>query len=220
MKQELVRLISENQVIMLDTSIAMDDQFRNLVDEIEMPLMENRKKIIVKSAVWAELLRHLGSSDPVKQKRATTAVEIIGLYHNIFEIKDSGVNAENILRAFADAEFLADLMLHKNRYTQALLTNDKKLCRDVNKLNEQESCLGKQISVYNLNGCGDIVYCPYEPETEEIKENVSEKINYKETAKEHSNLIPIVGSSAVALTAGVIIGKYGKRILNLFKAVA
>ena len=51
MKQELVRLISENQVIMLDTSIAMDDQFRNLVDEIEMPLMENRKKIIVKSAV-------------------------------------------------------------------------------------------------------------------------------------------------------------------------
>ena len=28
MKQELVRLISENQVIMLDTSIAMDDQFK------------------------------------------------------------------------------------------------------------------------------------------------------------------------------------------------
>ena len=42
----------------------------------------------------------------------------------------------------------------------------------------------------------------------------------EETAKENSNLIPIVGSSAVALTAGVIIGKYGKRILNLFKDVA
>lgn len=48
MKQEMIKLISENQVIMLDTSVAMDDQFKIFVDAIEMPLMENRKKIIVK----------------------------------------------------------------------------------------------------------------------------------------------------------------------------
>ena len=74
---------------MLDTSVAMDDQFKNLVDSIEMPLMENRRKIIVKNAVWAELLRHLGSNDPIKQQRATTAVEIIGMHNNIFEINEA-----------------------------------------------------------------------------------------------------------------------------------
>lgn len=220
MKQEMIKLISENQVIMLDTSVAMDDQFKIFVDAIEMPLMENRKKIIVKSAVWSELLRHIGSSDPVKQRRATTAVDIIGLHHNIFEIGDSEVNAEKILRAFADAEFLADLMIHKSCYTQALLTNDKKLCRDANKLNEQESCLGKQISVYNLNAYGNIEYCPYESEVDNEENKNPESIVYKGVPKESCNLIPIVSSSAAALTVGVIIGKYGKQILKLIKDVA
>ena len=61
MTNTILKLISENQIIMLDTSVAMDGQFKNLVDSIEMPLMENRRKIIIKKAVWAELLRHLGS---------------------------------------------------------------------------------------------------------------------------------------------------------------
>ena len=216
MEQTLLKLISENQIIMLDTSVAMDKQFKNLVDAIEMPLMEKRRKIIVKNAVWAELLRHLASNVPVKQQRATLAVEIIGMHQNIFEINDFGVDSEKILRSFADAEFLADLMIHKNRYTQALLTNDKKLSRDANELNNQESCLGKQISVYNLNSTGNIVFCPYVPE----EERVIEKIIIKEIPKESSNVMPIVGSSAVALIAGVVIGKFGKQIFNMVKSVA
>ena len=64
MKQELIRLISENQVIMLDTSIAMDDQFRNLVDEIEMPLMENKKRLLLKVQCGQSCLDIL---DPVTQ---------------------------------------------------------------------------------------------------------------------------------------------------------
>lgn len=212
MEQIILKLISENQIIMLDTSVAMDEQFGNLVDAIEMPLLEHRRKIIVKKAVWAELLRHLASSDPVKKQRATTAVEIIGMRQNIFEIHDSGVDSEKILKAFADAEFLAELMIHKNRYTQALLTNDKKLGRDVNKLNSQESCMGKQISVYKLNCLGDIVFCPYEVE----EKMVQEKTIIKEIPVESTNVISIVGSSAVALIAGVVIGKYGKSMLNKF----
>lgn len=214
MKQTPLKLISENQIIMLDTSVAMDEQFRNLVDAMEMPLLENRRKIIVKKAVWAELLRHLASSDPIKKQRATTAVEIIGMRQNIFEIQDSGVDSEKILKAFADAEFLAELMVHKNRYTQALLTNDKKLSRDVNKLNAQESCLGKQISVYSLNCSGDIVFCPCEVE----EKNVQEKTIIKEMPMESTNIIPIVGSSTVALVTGVLIGKYGKQVLDKIKA--
>ena len=213
MEQTILKLIQENQIIMLDTSVAMDNQFNCFVEAIEIPLMENRRKITVKKAVWAELLRHLGSSEPVKQKRATVAVEIIGMHHNIFEIDDYGMDSEKILRAFADAEFFVDLMIHKNRYTQALLTNDKKLCRDVNKLNEQESCMGKKISVYSLNYSGDIVFEPYEEEAVPIQE----KVSVKNESKENSNIIPIVGSSSVALILGVVIGKYAKQMLNLIK---
>lgn len=216
MKETILKLISENQIIMLDTSVAMDGKFKNLVEVIEMPLLENRRKIIVKNAVWAELLRHLASSDLVKQQRATTAIETIGMHHNIFEIKDSGVNTERILRAFADAEFLADLMINKNRYTQALLTNDKKLSRDVNKLNVQESCLGKQISVYNLSQLGELVFCPHEVE----EEFVQEKMIVKEIPKENNSIMPIIGSSAVALIVGVTIGRYGKQMINMLKSVA
>lgn len=220
MTQIVLKLISENQIIMLDTSVAMDEQFKHLVDVIEMPLMENRKKIIIKKAVWAELLRHLGSTDSLKQQRATTAVEIIAMHQNIFEIDDSYLNAEKILKAFADAEFLADLMIHKRQYTQALLTNDKKLSRDVNNLNIQESCLGKQISVYNLNTSGNIVFCPYDSLIEETKEKESEKTVIQEFPKENNFILPIVGTSAAALVVGVVIGKYGKEMFRVLKSVA
>lgn len=220
MKQNISTLILENEVIMLDTSVAMDDNFEKLVAVLEMPLMESRKKIIVKNAVWAELLRHLDSRDVVKRQRATTAVQIIGMHYNIFDIDDSDVNSEKIIRAFADVEFLADLMLHKNRYSQALLTNDKKLSKDVVKLNEQESCFGKQISVYNLNDSGDIILYSYEA-TEERSEKVEyKKTLIKEERNDRSNIIPILGSSTAALVVGVIIGKYGKEIINGIKSVA
>ena len=110
MERTLLKLISENQIIMLDTSVAMDEQFRSFVETVEMPLLESRRKIIVKNSVWAELLRHLGSNDLVKRRRATVAVEIIGLRQNIFEIDDSGVSSEQILRAFADADFIRTVL--------------------------------------------------------------------------------------------------------------
>ena len=141
------KLINNNDVIMLDTSVAMSDQFEALVEEMEMLLLENKRKVIVINAVWAELLRHLGSSNEDKRKKATKAVGIIGLRQNIFGIDEDGTTSENILRAFADAEFIANIILAKAKYRQALLTNDMKLSRDVSKLNNQESCFGKEISL-------------------------------------------------------------------------
>ena len=215
MEQMITKLVLENQVILLDTSVAMDEKFEDLVNEMELLLMENRKKIVVKNAVWAELLRHLGSDDEIKQQRATKAVEIIGMHQNIFDINGWGLSSDKIFRSFADAEFLADLTRHKNRYTQALLTNDKKLSRDVNNLNSQESYLGKQISVYSLNN-GNIVLCPCEEK--EVSE--PEKIIIKEKVKENNSILPIVGSTLTALTAGVFIGKYSKNILKMLKIEA
>ncbi len=220
MTNTILKLISENQIIMLDTSVAMDVQFKNLVNSIEMPLLENKKKIIIKNAVWAELLRHLSSTDLIKQRRATAAVEIIAMHQNIFEIHDSDIDAEKILKSFADAEFLADLMIHKHQYTQALLTNDKKLSRDANKLNIQESCLGKPISVYNLNSSGVIVFCPHDTAAIEHKEDNPKKTVTKEIEKESNNILPLVGSTATALIVGVVIGKYGKQMLSILKSVA
>jgi hypothetical protein len=213
------KLIDNNDVIMLDTSVAMSDQFEALVEEMEMLLLENKRKVIVINAVWAELLRHLGSSNKDKRKKATKAVEIIGLRQNIFGIDEDGTTSENILRAFADAEFIANIILAKAKYRQALLTNDMKLSRDVSKLNNQESCFGKEISVYNLNSYGNLVL---NEERERVIQEEREVRVYEETNKEsNKNIwISVIGASAASLIAGVTIGRYGKQIMKMVKAIA
>lgn len=213
-------MISENEVILLDTSVAMDDNFENLVEKMEMTLLESKKKVIVKTVVWSELLRHLGSGDAVKLRRATKAVELIGLHRNLFEINDSPISEEQIVRAFADAEFLAELTLNKRKYRQALLTNDKKLSRDASRLNMQESCLGKQISIYNLDLSGNISLC--EVSNSEIEEKVdTQETKRNEQVSDNSGYDgwEVAGISIISLAAGVIAGKYGKEIVKFIRKV-
>lgn len=222
MREIINEMISENEVILLDTSVAMDENFANLVETMEMPLLESKKKIIVKTVVWSEILRHLGSQDSVKRRRATRAVELIGLHRNIFEISDSPISEEQILRAFADAEFLADLTLNKSKYKQALLTNDKKLSRDANRLNRQESCFGKQISIYNLDLLGNLALC------KEANDEIEENSGLQEEKQPDVVLVndgydgwEVAGVSILSLATGVIVSKYGKKIVkSIMKVIA
>lgn len=211
-------LLENNDVILLDTSVAMSDNFESFVEEVEMPLLESKKKIVVINAVWSELLRHLGSGNQTKSARATKAVEIIGLRNNIFEIEDDGTTAETILRAFADAEFIANIMRAKAKYRQALITNDMKLTRDVSNLNKQESCLGKAVTVYNLTRQGELIHTEDSLIKEEKEKEIVQPVEKEEPVK--YDWMPIAGASVTSLTLGLLFGKYGKQILNVLKKVA
>lgn len=159
------RLIDENQIIMIDTCFAMSEGFADFVAEIEEDLLIYNRKIVVKSIVMAELYRHMGSNDELLRAKATRAVDIICMRRNIFEIDDKHITAEAILKGFADVEFLTEFTKSRIKYKMALLTNDYKLGKDINELNNLESCYGKKVAVFCLNRSGKLEERLYEMET-------------------------------------------------------
>lgn len=218
MKQNIEKILDENKMIYLDTSVAMDEHFCELVDQIEIPLLERKMKIYVKGVVWAELLRHLSSDNYRKQRRATKAVELIGMHGNIFCVDEDELNSRDILRAFADVEFLAELTRNKRRYPQALLTNDKKLSMDVVGLNYQKSCNGNTISVYYLDKSGalimDEIHEVEEPENEMLisdSELIEEAISC-EVEKHNNDWLKTSLAIIVSFGVGTYIGKHQKEL--------
>lgn len=210
----LDNLFSNNDMIMIDTCFAMRDEFPSFIDSIEVELMSRKQRIVVKNVVLAELYRHLGSLDEKTRSKATRAIETIFFRRHIFDIDEKRLNAEEIIKAFADAEFIADFTRNRLKYRMALLTNDYKLGKDINELNNLESCYGKRIEVFLLNREGTLEECKYEEttvvevESEPLKEEVCEEKKHK------FNWSAIMVSSVVSFSMGILVNKYGKNIVN------
>lgn len=216
MNKKNEKLINNNQIIMLDTCFAMDDGFPKFVEGIEVDLMANNKKIVVKSVVMAELYRHMASSDEEVRFKATRAVDTICMRRNIFSIDENRVTAEAILRGFADVEFITDFTKSRIRYRMALLTNDYKLGKDIIDLNNLESCYGKKVEVFCLGHSGELEERLYEEELPIVKEQEKPVITEAKREPEKS-WIPVLLTSAACFAVGIVTGKYGMQIV---KAIA
>ncbi len=210
MKKDFRELLKNIDVIMLDTCFAMRDEFPNFIESIEVDLLSYDKKIKVKSVVMAELCRKMGSNDELVRKRATNAVSTIGLRRNIFVVDEERVDAEAIRKAFADAEFISDFSTNRIRYKIALLTNDQKLSNDINKLNELESCNGKDIKVFYLNNVGEIEESKYDVEQNENISKMTDKTFEKEK-EVFPKEIKYMLYGTVSFVAGVLTAKYGRK---------
>ena len=214
------KLINDNQIIMRDTCFAMSNGFQKFVEGIEVDLMANNKKIVVKSVVMAELYRHMGSSDNEVKENATRAVSIICMRRNIFDIDEDKVTTEAILKGFADVEFITDFTRSRIRYRMALLTNDYKLGKDISDLNNLESCYGKKVEVFFLNRSGDLEERLYEEE-QPVAIQEEQPIVIEQEQVEKMNWVPVIISSAACFAVGVIADKYGKQVMNsIVKAIA
>lgn len=228
MSNEVLQVVSNHQIIYLDTSVAMDEHFQRFVESIEMPLLIARKKITVIDLVWAELLKHLDSNDFSKRQLATIAVQTIGMRRNIFEIEEK-IEVNDFQKPFADPGLLSRLILNRNRYTQVLLTNDQGLGQDANGLNLQKSCYGKRVSVYRLNRRGipeAVEYIEDEVKTividkgEVVKTSAKEPViktkdaSVAEDKKRITNPFAIAGSAAASFACGYLACRFGKNLLN------
>ncbi len=212
-------VLKKNDVILIDTSSAMDYKgFKKLVDQIELPLIENNKNIIVPKVVWMELIRHLNSSNEEKKVKASHAIYIINEHRNIFMLEDDNLDYDKMIKTFADAELLSDLIKNKVMYNQLLITNDKKLSIDAFNLNNQESCKGRKINVCYITNSGNLKTCEcvynkkatLEPAIEEKNLDVKTSLSDKEEA-----LLTKVGLPLIAFIAGLVLGKNHKLILKL-----
>lgn len=214
----LDELLEENDVIMMDTCFAMRDEFSEFIDNIEVELMARKKKIVVKNVVMAELYRHIGSSDEKVRAKATNAISTICMKCNIFIIHEDNISTEDILKSFADVEFIADFAKSRIKYRMALLTNDYKLGKDITDLNHLESCYGKKVEVFSLNRFGCLEERNYKEETKpkasETKQSEPQKSEDVIRVETRVDWSVIVISSIASLTLGIAIDKYGKQIIN------
>lgn len=217
----LENLLNDNDVIMIDTCFAMRDEFPSFIDSIEIELMARKQRITVKSVVLAELYRHMGSADAKLRSKATRAIETICMRRNIFDIDEERLDTDAIIKAFADVEFIADFTRNRIKYRMALLTNDYKLGKDINELNNLESCYGKRIEVFLLNRDGALEECKYENIQVAEVESPKQEAPVHEEDKRTSNWATIMISSVVSFTIGVLVDKYGKQVVNsVVKAIA
>ncbi|MBQ8325544.1 MAG: hypothetical protein IJX86_00605 [Lachnospiraceae bacterium] len=145
--------------ILVDTSTLMTNGFQQFISSNKHSLILEQKKIIIPKAVYTELARHIGSDNPEKNERAMAAVELMSLNKDVFQIENVPLSEDEIAHAFADAQLLSELTLHKSEYNQLLITNDRKLSCDAFDLNQQQSCKGRKVLVCYINWYGEMQCC-------------------------------------------------------------
>lgn len=158
-KQYIEKIISSVDRILVDTSTLMSPGFLQFISNNKEELVLACKKLIIPKAVYSELARHLASADSDKAELALSAVELISLNKDIFQVENVPLSNDEVLHAFADAELLSELTIHKSNSNQLLLTNDKKLSCDAFDLNQQQSCKGCKVLVCYINWCGEMQCC-------------------------------------------------------------
>lgn len=157
--QYIEKILSSVERILVDTSTLMTPGFQQFICNNKERLSNAKQKIVVSKAVHGELARLTASTDMEKSKLATAAIELLVLNKSIFQIENAPLTEEEIAHAFADAQLLAELTLHRSKYNQLLITNDRKLSCDAYDLNQQQSCKGRKVLVCYINWCGELQRC-------------------------------------------------------------
>ena len=153
------KILDSVQRILVDTSTLMTSGFQRFISNNKELLVTGNQKIIVPKAVYTELARHMGSEDAEKCDRAMAAVDLLALNKDVFQVESVPLSEDEIVHAFADAQLLSELTLHRSAYNQLLITNDRNLSCDAFDLNQQQSCKGRKILVCYINWCGEFQCC-------------------------------------------------------------
>ena len=169
-------VLSKVDHILLDTSSLMSQGWQQFVSNIRNSLIASGKKIIVPLSVYSELTRLLGSADQDKSESALKAAEVLCSNRDIFQVETACLTEEEIAHAFADAQLLSELTLHKGTSNQLLITNDKGLSSDAFEINQQLSCKGGRVFVCYINQFGEMQCCNC------VKQDIEKRMDNLETS--------------------------------------
>lgn len=245
-KDYIGAMINANQIIYIDTASLMDvAELSQFIQNCEDIILNENRRIIVPQAVCLELARHLDSKYQDKRDKAIRVLELLKEHQDIFEVRNQGLDEDEVYRAFADAEILAELTRNKKNNSQLLITNDRALSADAFELNNQGSCHGHRIMVCFINKSGELRKCDctafnIEQKNDKTVEtvltnrfsNTTEKVNIvkkqpfinepKSSSKEApvkrlsiQNVLIPVGTYLL----GVITGRYGKAAINAISSI-
>lgn len=220
-----IMYVRTQQKIYLDTSAAMHYVgFKKFVKQVKATLHETEKKIIVLKVVWLELIRNYNSADRIKAEAANQAISIISGNRDIFEIEDEEVFHYEMDYAFADKVILSNLILDKTDVSILLITNDRMLSKDALDINHQLSCHGHKVTTCFIADNGNLLPgFASEEDMEVVKPDVivKEVVKVVNMSVEKEELwIPKVVIPFGTLFAGLLIGKYSDKLVNILKVVA
>jgi rRNA-processing protein FCF1 len=234
------KMVQKNAFIYMDTASLMNNaKLRLFIDRSEKVFLGETKRIIITRAVRAELYRHLFSPDDNKSRAALEVIEIVSKHEEMFEVEGGMFTDEEALKAFADADLLAALTLHKSVGNQLLITNDRNLSADAFGLNWQASIKGHRINVCYINWSGELRICECVKDflTKDAPEPESVDTPVREDTPSAPFLDEALGTQAVhntepapvdgkchtgawmlaiggSFAGGLVVGKYGKAILK------
>ncbi len=185
------RMVNNADRILVDTSTLMRPGFCKFINDNKELFLNEGKRIIVPKSVYTELARLLQSDDEEKVNQAVEAIALLKNNEIIFQVAKSTLTDEEISIAFADPELLSDLTLHKQKYSQLLITNDQKLGSDAYDLNQQESCKGRRVYVCYITKFGELQRCECVQNVVESKienESKAEKVEQTQKAIPHEQI--------------------------------
>ena len=150
----------ENEVrncdkVFIDTSALMNEgALLELIDYLEMPLMEQKKKIIVPDDVWMELMKFLSSGTEDKKEKACRAVDLLWQYRNIFNTNTEIGFELRREKPFTDKALLIEFLKNKSYFKQLMISSDKGLIADALDINDLRSYQGREVTAFYLDQTG------------------------------------------------------------------
>lgn len=153
----------------IDTSVVMKPRRLNkFIVKAKEELIKNNIKIIVSKPVVCELIKHTLGDDKDKKELAAEGLDILNNNKDIFIFEDE-IDGD-FKKTFADKELLATLMNNRSSKSQMLITNDRELANDANKINDMKSVSGGYVYVCYLDQDGEL----QKSDTEEVEQIVEE----------------------------------------------
>ena len=187
--QYIEKTIASVDRILVDTSTLMTNGFRQFISNNKQCFISGNKKIIIPKSVYTEIARHIGSDNYEKSERAMDAIELMSLNKEIFQIESVPLTDEEIAHAFADAQLLSELTLHKSNYNQLLITNDRNLSCDAFDLNQQQSYKGRKVFVCYINFLGEMWCCECARQPSNTLQKLAHPTREDITAPSNSELV-------------------------------
>ena len=139
-KQFLAKALKENTVLIADCCFLMHPSLEIWLQENRNAFVDAGKTIYIMPAVHQELARLVDSDDTRKAQAAMNGASLVSKYSELFSYKHTPFTEEDMQKAFADNDILAELTANRQRHRQILLTNDTRLARDASRINLTESC--------------------------------------------------------------------------------
>lgn len=155
----LAKLLSNFDLVLLDTCSLMEDSFPNFMDALvaSRGYWKEGLRVVILGECMDELKKHSKSGEHEKRINAKRALKIVKHDQSIWN-RNKVLKIEKALHkdAFADRAIYAKVSDLRISQKILVITQDKKLKADIRGLNNLESQKGRNIHVYQIGRHGDL----------------------------------------------------------------